>query len=95
MLCRLSIPERMLPDKKLQTVMSAIHAEIPTIINVLVDQVGHYVLIRYILDLLVPPRISKMLQLFDQFTQHFIEPVLDVIEVAYCSYLILFFFSAM
>lgn len=34
----LSIPERMLPDKKLQTVMSAIHAEIPTIINVLVDQ---------------------------------------------------------
>eukprot|EP01018_Ginkgo_biloba_P007528 Gb_31282 [translate_table: standard] len=34
----LNIPERMLPDKSLQTVMSAIHAEIPTVINVLVDQ---------------------------------------------------------
>jgi hypothetical protein len=42
MLYRLSIPERMLPDKKLQTVRSAIHAEIPTILNVLVDQVGFW-----------------------------------------------------
>ncbi|GLJ46058.1 hypothetical protein SUGI_0970300 [Cryptomeria japonica] len=34
----LNIPDRMLPDKSLQTVMSTIHTEIPTIVNVLVDQ---------------------------------------------------------
>eukprot|EP00252_Welwitschia_mirabilis_P022218 TRINITY_DN5961_c0_g1_i1.p1 TRINITY_DN5961_c0_g1~~TRINITY_DN5961_c0_g1_i1.p1 ORF type:complete len:857 (-),score=220.02 TRINITY_DN5961_c0_g1_i1:32-2512(-) len=34
----LNIPERMLPDRSLRTVMSAIHAEIPTVANVLVDQ---------------------------------------------------------
>ncbi|KAH9328585.1 hypothetical protein KI387_000693, partial [Taxus chinensis] len=44
----LNIPDRMLPNKNLQTVMSAIHTEIPTIVNVLVDQgsVERQVLVR-------------------------------------------------